>query len=199
MRSNFALFQSHLDLAHSYWQKIIKPGDIAIDATCGNGQDTLLLCKLALSHSAGHVYAIDIQPQAITLTQAFLTQNLPSSLLSQVIYHQGCHSVFPTEIQPESVGLIAYNLGYLPGNDKNLTTMTETTLKSLNQALTFIKPGGAISITCYPGHVEGSHEQEAISDFAKNLLPVDWSCCHHVWLNRKKSPSLILLQKALSF
>ncbi len=197
-RSNFNLFQSHLDLAHSYWHKIVNPGDVVIDATCGNGQDTLLLCRLALTESEGSLYAIDIQPKAIKQTQAFLTEHLSAPLLNRIHYQQSCHSVFPSSITPESVSLIAYNLGYLPGNNKQLTTMTETTLHSLNRALSLVKPGGAISLTCYPGHTEGSHEQEAIVNFATNLLPAEWSCCHHVWLNRKKSPSLLLLQKAIS-
>jgi predicted methyltransferase len=197
LRSNFTLFQSHLDLAHSYWHKSVHPGDIVIDATCGNGQDTLVLCNLALTELTGNVYAIDIQPQAIIQTQAFLTENLSSALYKRVEFQQSCHSVFPESIRPESVTLIAYNLGYLPGNNKNLTTMTKTTLQSLECALQLVKPGGIISLTCYPGHIEGSHEQEAIINFAVNLLPREWSCCHHVWLNRKKSPSLLILQKAL--
>lgn len=196
-RSNFALFQSHLDLAHSYWKKIIRPGDIVIDATCGNGQDTLILCQLALSSPEGCVHAIDIQHKAIQKTQEFLTIHLSDCQLRQIHYHHSCHSVFPGSIAAASVSLIAYNLGYLPGTDKNLTTMTETTLQSLTAAFSLIKPGGVISLTCYPGHREGFLEQEAIVNFVSDLSPTDWSCCHHVWLNRKRPPSLLLLQKAL--
>lgn len=195
-RSNFPLFQSHLDLAHRYWQMIIKPGDFVIDATCGNGQDTLILCQLALTNSTGTVLAIDIQAAAIQHTQSYLNQHLSPTLLNCIQYQEGCHSTFPSSIQPDTVALIAYNLGYLPGNNKQLTTMTDTTLQSLNRALSLVKPGGAISITCYPGHTEGSDEQAAILDFVTQLSPFEWSCCHHVWINRKKSPSLLFLQKA---
>lgn len=193
--SRFALFQSHLDLAHTYWQQIVQPGDQVIDATCGNGQDTLVLCQLTLNKPNGLVYAIDIQSKAIELTRRYLSDNLPAHVLDRICYYQGCHSQFPSSIQTESISLITYNLGYLPGGDKNLTTQTATTLQSLKQALELVKAGGAVSITCYPGHTEGSIEQNAILEFASTLAPNEWSCCHHRWLNRKKSPSLLLLQK----
>ena len=55
--------------------------------------------------------------------------------------------------------LIVYNLGYLPGSDKLLTTKTSSTLLSVEKALSLIAPNGAISITCYPGHEEGKKEE----------------------------------------
>lgn len=197
MRSQFTLFQSHLDLAHSHWEKIVKPGDTVIDATCGNGQDTLILCQLALEKGQGFVYAVDIQEKAINHTRNFLIKHLCEENQKCISYQLGCHSIFPNEIPKESVTLIAYNLGYLPGCNKRLTTMTDSTLRSLKQALKLIRRGGAISITCYPGHHEGFNEQEAILNFIKTLSPSEWSCCQHVWLNRLKSPSLVILQRAL--
>lgn len=194
--SHFPLFQSHLDLAHAYWSRVVQPGDHVIDATCGNGQDTRILCDLALHQQKGSVLAIDIQLKAIELTKSYLTQHLNKDQLGHIEYQHGCHSQFPDSILPQSVSLIIYNLGYLPGGDKNLTTQTATTLASLQHALTLIKPGGIISVTCYPGHTEGAHEQSAILEFANQLSPNLWSSCHHQWLNRKKSPSLLLIQKS---
>ncbi len=196
--SQFPLFQSHLDLAHAYWKQLVKPGDILIDATCGNGQDTLVLSRLNLKEGKGKIWAVDVQAKAIALTQNYLKQHLSNEELENVYYQHGCHSQFPTTIEPESVALIIYNLGYLPGSDKNLTTMTATTLQSLKQALVLVKPGGMISLTCYPGHSEGASEQSAILEFATELPATKWSICHHQWLNRKKSPSLLLLQKTLT-
>ena len=45
----------------------VQPGDICIDATMGNGNDTLLLCSLC--QETGHVYAFDIQEQALAHTR----------------------------------------------------------------------------------------------------------------------------------
>lgn len=196
--TQFPLFQSHLDLAHSYWHQLIQPGDIVVDATCGNGQDSLILCNLTLQDLKGKVWALDIQAKAIEQTQNYLAQHLKKEQIARVFYQQGCHSQFPTSIETGTVTLIIYNLGYLPGNNKDLTTLTHSTLESLKQALALLKPGGLISITCYPGHAEGLNEQIALLDFVAYLPANEWSCCHHQWLNRKKSPSLLLLQKTLT-
>lgn len=196
MRAKFPLFQSHLDLAHSYWQKLIQNGDTVIDATCGNGQDTLILAQLCLEKDEGLLYAIDILPKAIELTQKHLQEVLDVDILPRVRFINACHSEFPDEIHPESVKLIAYNLGYLPGSgDKNRTTMVETTLKSLKNAMKLVQPGGAISITLYPGHPEGQREENNILALAKELDPLKWNSCHHQWINRQKSPGLLLIQR----
>lgn len=196
MRHSFPLFQSHLDLAHSYWSQIVQIGDIVIDATCGNGHDTLKLCQLTLSIDKGKVYAFDIQEQAIISACHYLESHLTIELNQRIILQQRCHSTFPNELSPQSVKLIVYNLGYLPGGNKAKTTQVQTTLQSIHQAQELIQPGGAISLTCYPGHPEGAKEQEEILAYASQLSPKEWSCCHHVWLNRQQAPSLLLMQKA---
>ncbi len=198
MRHSFSLFQSHLDLAHSYWSKIVQLGDTVIDATCGNGYDTLKLCELALSSDAGKLYTFDIQSQALNSARHYLQSLLSLEQFTRIEFHQCCHSQFPARLLPESIKLIVYNLGYLPGGDKMQTTQTSTTLQSLRHAQKLLQPGGMISVTCYPGHLEGAREQEAIIHEFSQLAPQEWSCCHHVWLNRKQAPSLLIIQKAKS-
>ena len=195
MRSFFPLFQSHLDLSHAYWSQSIQPGDTVIDATCGNGYDTLQLCQLVLTADKGKVYAFDNQYLAISSTQNYLKAHLPLELQQRVEFHHQCHSIFPYAITPQSIKLIVYNLGYLPGSNKEQTTQTATTLQSLSHAEKLLQPGGMISITCYPGHPEGAREQEALLAYASRLSPKEWSCCHHIWVNRQQAPTLILIQK----
>lgn len=198
MKAKFSLFQSHLDLAHAYWKTLVHPGDVVIDATCGNGQDTLILAQLCLQEGQGILYGIDILPKAIDQTKAYLQKSLSDEVYKRIRLIQTCHSNFPIEIPQESVQLITYNLGYLPGGgDKSLTTRVETTLESFQNALKLIRPGGAICITCYPGHDEGKNEEENLCSFVQALDPFQWNCCHHQWLNRKKSPSLLMIQKKL--
>lgn len=195
-RPQFPLFQTPLDLAHAYWKKHLKPGDTAIDATCGNGYDTLFLAKSILSSDhGGQVIAIDSQEEAINNTKLHIKAELPPQLHDKVHFYHQCHSSFP-HVAPASVALIVYNLGYLPKGNKSITTMCNTTLQSLNNAMLLIAPGGLISITCYPGHDEGKIEEEALLKFTADLSPQQWSCCHHRWTNRREAPSLILLQKA---
>jgi tRNA1(Val) A37 N6-methylase TrmN6 len=196
MRSCYPLFQSHLDLAHWYWAKLITPGDCIIDATCGNGKDTLQLAELAIQIGMGKVYAFDIQKEAIESAKKYLFEHLAVDQMQRVEFILGSHTQFPDTILSQSVKLIVYNLGYLPGGNKAQTTLAETTLTSLKAAQTLIAPGGAISIMCYPGHPAGQIEEEALLAFAEHLPKSEWSCCHHRWLNRLKSPSLLLLQRA---
>jgi putative rRNA methylase len=197
MRNAFPLFQSHLDLAQDYWSQLVQIGDTVIDATCGNGFDTFKLCQLALSNDKGKVIAIDRQSQAIASTRHYLDAHLPIELMERVGFYHQCHSTFPHYLQQAEVKLIVYNLGYLPGGDKSETTETLTTLLSLTEGQKLVKPGGAICITCYPGHPEGANEQEALLAYAAQLPPKEWSCCRHSWLNRHLAPTLLLIQKSL--
>lgn len=197
MRGQFPLFQSHLDLAHRYWEQLVKPGDWVIDATCGNGYDTLKLCQLAIAEGQGKVIALDLQPEAIASTQSLLESRIGVSERSLVELHCQSHTSFPSHCREGSIQLIVYNLGYLPKGNKSLTTTVETTHLSLQQALPLIRNGGAISITCYPGHEEGKKEEAALLSFAAKLPPTEWNVCFHRWMNRADSPSLLLLTRAM--
>jgi len=194
-RSQFPLFQSHLDLAHRYWQEIIRPGDHVVDATCGNGHDTLALAKMAITPEKGRVTAIDIQPNAIEATKKLVQTQLSYEITSRIDFVTGCHSFLENQFPRQSIKLIVYNLGYLPGTDKSLTTNVHTTWQSIQEALELIAYGGAISVTCYPGHPEGKLEEDYLIQQVALLDPKEWSCCHHRWLNRRSSPSLLLLQR----
>ena len=195
MPQQFPLFQTPLDAAHAYWRQLLKPGNLVIDATCGNGHDTLVLTAICAT-SGGKVIAIATQEAAIKNTRERINGNIPEPLQKNVDYYRQCHSTFPAHIAANSAALIVYNLGYLPGGNKELTTLRSTTLQSLEAALPLISPGGAISIMCYPGHSEGKIAAEAVGNFAASLNPKEWSCCHHRWVNRTASPSLLLILKS---
>lgn len=197
-RATFPLFQSHLDLAHSYWQKLVRSGDTVIDATCGNGHDSLFLAHLALSTDIGTLYGLDIQSDAIESTKKLLQDHLAPLVFERVNLLLQSHAEFPKEIPPQTVKLIVYNLGYLPGGDKSLTTRVETTLKSLEGALMLLEPAGCVSITTYPGHSEGAEEERALLAFLATLDTKQWSCCYHRWVNRGASaPGLMFIQRGL--
>jgi SAM-dependent methyltransferase len=192
-RPKFPLFFSHIDLAHQYWERLLVPGDIAIDATCGNGFDTAFLAKILLH---GRVIAMDKQADAIAASKEKIEKELGNEVCKNIEFYHQCHSTFPDKILKETIKLIVYNLGYLPKGDKSIITASSSTLASLAKALDLIQPGGAISVTCYPGHPGGDEEEIAVLEFAKNLDPQLWSCFHHSRINKAKSPSLLLLQKS---
>lgn len=90
----------------------VQPGDICIDATMGNGNDTLLLSSLC--GKDGHVFAFDIQEAALIntrkrLMEADAPQNYTLLLES--------HTNIEHYVDPGTASCITFNLGYLPGGD----------------------------------------------------------------------------------
>ncbi|SCA63812.1 Putative rRNA methylase YtqB [Chlamydiales bacterium SCGC AG-110-P3] len=200
MRPTFPLFQSHLDLAHHNWARRLCPNDIVIDATCGNGHDALALAQLVIPKKGAQsplLHIIDIQENAIDSGYRCLEQQLTAPQMKAIHWYSQSHAELPTEKLPGPVSAVIYNLGYLPGGDKTVTTMTESTLPSLMQAIDLVKPGGFVSITCYPGHEAGYIEEVAILDWTHTLDRKEYSCCHHQWTNRPGAPSLFLIQRAI--
>lgn len=172
------IFSPHLKLAKNYWKELLQPSDLAIDATCGNGHDTLFLAEIC------SVIGLDIQTQAIESTKALLAQHQKNAVL-HLISHAHIDTI-PLLYPPK---LIVYNLGYLPRGDKSITTMVESTVASVEKSLTLLAPNGALSITCYPGHDEGKREEEILEKWITQLSSKKWSVTHHKW--RDRSPSLI--------
>ncbi len=177
-------------LAHLIWQEILSPDSWAIDATCGNGKDTIQLAQLV---PKGGVIALDVQAEALKSTRSALGEDLQD----RVHLFQQSHDEFPSFAYKFPIALIVYNLGYLPGGDKSLTTQCATTVKSLENALALIAPGGLISITCYPGHTEGAAEQKVLLERASRLDPAAYSVFHYHNLLNPSAPSLLLIKNLL--
>lgn len=192
----FPLYRSHLDLTRIYWERYLSTGLKVIDATCGNGLDSLYISKKILSNDQGNLFCIDIQEKAIQNTRHLLETNLSPCQFKRISFHQESFELFPPNSHQSD--MIVYNLGYLPGGDKTITTTFEKTLKSLSLALDWLSDGGLISLSCYPGHSRGLLEFEKIHQYLKELNPQKYTICCHDFLNRTKAPLLILIQKALA-
>ena len=188
------ILQSAVSFSHATWKNILKPEAYTIDATCGNGHDTLFLGQLTLSEAGGKLIALDIQPEAIENTQNLLKSSLKENSLRNISLINSCHSQIDLHC-PEGADLIVYNLGYLPGTNKVITTQSNTTIISLQKSLTLLKKEGYLSITCYPGHEEGRIESSKVLHWAKSL-DSKYVCCQHKWINRsEKAPFIILVWK----
>ena len=62
---------------HKYFLSAhLKKGGIAVDFTMGNGHDTEYLCRAVYGGEdlPGHVYAFDVQRQALESTEKLLTE-----------------------------------------------------------------------------------------------------------------------------
>jgi predicted methyltransferase len=146
---------------------IIQPGDICVDATAGNGHDTLFLAEQVGQH--GKVYAFDIQDMAIERTRERL---VAQQLLGQVKLindgHEHLSASLPDNYSGQ-VSVIMFNLGYLPGSDKSCITRPDSTVSALKQAAALIKPKGIISVMLYPNHEGGHDETRAVLNWSGNL------------------------------
>lgn len=153
--------------AHSALTHILREGDAAIDATVGNGHDTLFLARAV--GEQGKVYGFDIQEAALDSAWRRLEDEGVAGRVS--LYHAG-HEAMALAL-PESlrgqVRAVMFNLGYLPGGDKARTTAIATTLAALEQARELLAPGGAISVLAYTGHPGGREEAEAVKAWARGL------------------------------
>ncbi|CAK8534705.1 unnamed protein product [Lathyrus sativus] len=182
------------DVAHMVWKHVVQKGDTVIDATCGNGFDTLELLNLVADdlHN-GYVYALDIQKDALDKTSLLLEESL-NYYQKHVKLFNICHSKMEEVVQrSSSVRLVAFNLGYLPGGDKEIITRSETTLQALEAAERIVIPGGLISVVVYVGHPGGREELETVETFAARMSVENWICCKLQMLNRPCAPIPIFL------
>ncbi|KAL2495716.1 S-adenosyl-L-methionine-dependent methyltransferase superfamily protein [Forsythia ovata] len=185
------------EVAHSVWKNVIRKGDVVVDATCGNGYDTLAMLRLVADEKRrGRVYAMDLQKVALENTYSLLGQSVNSDERELVELYAICHTKME-EIVPSgsAVRLVAFNLGYLPGGDKKIITRSETTLHALEAAKRILAPGGLISIVVYVGHAGGRDEFETVQAFASELPVDNWVCCKLQMLNRPLAPVLVILSK----
>ena len=155
---------------------------IAIDATLGNGYDTDFLSKIF-----NKVYAFDVQKAAIL--------NYKEKNIENVSLILDSHENFDKYIK-ENVDCIVYNLGYLPGSDKSITTTKESTLKSLESGLNLLKENGLMIIALYSGHEEGKKEKKAVLSYCENLSKKKFGVIYQQFLNRTNNPpSLVIIEK----
>jgi SAM-dependent methyltransferase len=142
----------------------IGPGALAVDATVGNGHDTLWLAERVGPH--GRVFGFDIQAHALSAAA-----DRVAGLRQVALVHAGHDNMrahLPTTAEGR-VAAVMFNLGYLPGADKTVRTRVETTLAALQQALEVLTVGGMVTLVLYPGHEGGADEAEAVRGHAARL------------------------------
>jgi predicted methyltransferase len=144
----------------------LQEGDQAVDATAGNGYDTLFLAEQV--GPSGEVIAIDIQDCAIQSTREKLES---ASLIDRVRLVSDDHALALRKLiesNREKVAGITFNLGYLPCSDKSIQTRTESTEGALAASIQLLRPGGYLCVTAYRGHNGGIAEAETVEAFMIN-------------------------------
>ncbi|MBR4799541.1 MAG: hypothetical protein IK047_04680 [Clostridia bacterium] len=174
--------EKHFVLAH------LKEGDVCADFTMGNGYDTLFLSRTAGEN--GRVYAFDVQPQAVQSTRERLERE--HAPRNYTLINDSHHKLLEYIKEPIKAGM--FNLGWLPGGDKSVTTKSETTLAALRDAISILSPDGIILVAVYPGHAEGETEGELIGEYLKTLDRHKYCCAKFRIVNSPASSYFYIIE-----
>ena len=159
-----------------------------VDFTMGNGHDTLYFAKYL---EEGHVYAFDVQQMALDNTRKLLDDNGGFDNVTLILdSHHNVDKYVEGEID---AGI--FNLGYLPGSDKSVTTQCDTTLEALDKAVKMLKVGGVIVVIIYPGHSEGTREADMVEQFCAKLDKHTYNTYKYALLNKKNPPYIVAAEK----
>ena len=148
------------ELAHLLLERHLSEGDLVIDATAGNGHDTVFLARCV--GASGRVMAFDVQQAAIESSQRLIQA---ATIAAKVEFFQKSHTQVLDHASPGSVAAVMFNLGYLPGADQSIITTTAETLLALEAALQALRPGGWLCVVCYVGHEGGGDEASAVESW----------------------------------
>ncbi|PTX60248.1 putative rRNA methylase [Melghirimyces profundicolus] len=182
-----------LPFAHQLVKGVLPPGGWAVDATVGNGHDTLFLARSV--GAGGKVHGFDIQREALERAEARLRDNGVAHRVT--LHHQGHHRM-KEYLPPEwkgKVSAVMFNLGYLPKGDPTVITRPATTLPALSQALEWLSPGGILTAVLYTRHPGGAEEADRVLRYIHELDPRAYRAVQYRFLNRRHAPSLIAVFK----
>ncbi len=184
------MLEGILPFARTLLRNAVQTGDAAVDATAGNGHDTLFLAELVGEN--GRVYSFDIQQEAIDNTRKRLQQH---GLEDRCILIRDGHENIPSHIPQTFRGRIkgaVFNLGYLPGGDKSIVTKPETTIRAVEGLLDILAPGGIIVLVVYHGHPEGKRERDELLPYVSQLDQKLYHVLRYEFINQKNDPPFII-------
>lgn len=188
MIKNF--FTNSMNIAKEICKIKVKNGDIVVDATMGNGNDTLFLAELV--GNEGKVYSFDIQNIALENTEKRLKEmNMENRVKVILDGHENLDKYIQGKIK-----LVIFNLGYLPNACHEVTTKSETTLLAIKKSLNILEKHGIVILVIYHGHEEGKREKKAIEEFTSCLNQKEFNVAKLSFTNQiNNPPELICIEK----
>ena len=164
-------------------------GGTYIDATMGNGHDTLFLCEL--TGARGEVMAFDIQPQALEKTATLLAEH---ECMAELVLDS--HSNMADYMSEGSAACIMFNFGYLPGADHKIETKAQTSIAAIKAGLSILRKGGIMTLCLYDGSDVQREEKEAILEMLKELDSKTYLVITSCYYNRPNHPPMpVFIQK----
>ena len=167
-------------------EEALFPGARVVDATMGNGYDTLWLCELV--GVSGKVYAFDIQQEAVDHTADRLEKAGVRERAE--LFCMGHERML--EAVHEPVDAVLFNLGWLPGAEHGVTTQTSTTLQAVEAALALLKEEAVMTVCIYPGHEEGTNELHSLLEWAGKLDDKRYDAVLKHYVNQPNDPPQML-------
>ncbi|MDO4482131.1 MAG: class I SAM-dependent methyltransferase [Bacillota bacterium] len=180
------------EYCHRLVECFCENAELCIDATMGNGHDTLFLCRL--SNPDGKVKAFDIQEKALANTTELLEKEGCAERAELVM---DSHENIDKYAEPETADVIMFNFGYLPGGDHSLSTRADTSLTAVKKCLDILKSGGIMSLCIYSGGDSGCEEKDALLSFLKALDRKKYIVVVHEYFNRPNNPPVPVIIKKL--
>lgn len=175
-----------IQYAQTLMRMAIEKGDIAVDATAGNGHDTVFLAELV--GPDGYVYSFDVQKEAVDAT---LLRVLDHAYEDRVrVLHRGHETV--DEFIDKEIGAAIFNLGYLPGSDHSIVTKANTTELAIEKLLKLLKVGGMLVLVIYHGHEGGKEERDEVIRFVSSLPQKYVHVLRYEFINQKNDPPFII-------
>ncbi|CRH90550.1 SAM-dependent methyltransferase [Chlamydia trachomatis] len=177
-----------IHLSHDFLAEVLDKETVAVDATMGNGNDTVFLAKLVKK-----VYAFDVQEEALRKTQERLEKENVSNVKLILDGHENVD-----QYVEEPIRAAIFNLGYLPSADKSIITQPQTTICAIEKILELLKVGGRLSLMIYYGHEGGDIEKDAVLQLVKNLPQEAFATMLYQPLNQINTPPFLIMIEKLA-
>ncbi|KGX89501.1 rRNA methyltransferase [Pontibacillus halophilus JSM 076056 = DSM 19796] len=182
------MLQRILDYAHHLLSGSVEEGDWVVDGTAGNGYDTVFLSKLV--GETGHVLSFDIQEQAIYNTDEKLAEHESTNVSLILDSHDRLDTYLPSE--DTVLGGAIFNLGYLPGSDKQVITKSTSTIPAVQSILKHLKQRGILILVVYYGHEGGEEEKTELLKYVSKLDQKQYNVLRYGFINQKNNPPFIV-------
>lgn len=181
--------KSMVAISHDFLKPALHKQARAIDATLGQGQDTLFFLKAR----AARIAAFEVQADVAARTMERIGSSKVQVYLTG---HEHMQESLPSD-WVENTDAILFNFGYCPHENPQIQTRPKTSLEAVQQALTMLKVKGRMALVFYP-HEDWEEESALIEDFLMTLDPHVFAIQKVIQLNAKKAPFVVCLEKKKS-
>lgn len=172
-----------VELSQDFLKPVLHKQAVCIDATLGNGKDT----RFFLKRGVKKVYSFEIQED--------LCQKARQEIMDdRAVIVCKSHSQMKEEVLEEQVDGIIFNFGYCPKKNHQITTLPDTSLSAVQQALDLLKVKGRMSLVFY-NHAKADEERSKVQNYLEHLDPHEIAVQKIVQLNAKNAPFLLCVEK----